>query len=76
MAEKVFKNRSKYSRLSSCTPKSATDACVKSMVSYYGWRLWRRPLTDAEVDRYVKVVGSQGQESAKLAQGMQYALAG
>ncbi len=41
-----------------CTPSDATDPCVREFVADFGLRAWRRPLTDAELDKYVGLIAS------------------
>jgi hypothetical protein len=56
LVEQVFANDALRARIMTCTPASATDnACMTAMVRAFGLRAWRRPLTDAEVARLVKV---------------------
>lgn len=41
-----------------CAPSSVDDPCVREFVAEFGLNAWRRPLTDAELDKYVGLVGS------------------
>lgn len=43
---------------SGCIPGAASDECVRTFIADFGLRAWRRPLTNAEVDKYVGLVGS------------------
>jgi hypothetical protein len=56
LVEQVFASASLRMNIMTCMPASATDtACLTSIVSAFGLRAWRRPLTDAEVTRLIKV---------------------
>lgn len=62
-----------------CKPKSdaAFDrACADRFVSDYGAKLFRRPLTAAERDRYVKVAKTAHGKLGSFHQGLEYALVG
>lgn len=49
----IFADGTRRAGLIGCTPNgSDADACIKSFVSGFGRRAWRRPLTDSEVGRY------------------------
>lgn len=41
-----------------CAPNSVDDPCVREFVAELGLNAWRRPLTDAELDKYVGLLGS------------------
>lgn len=45
-----------------CTPKSVGDACMRSFVAQFGRRVYRRPLTDAEVARYASLAALAGDD--------------
>ncbi|PLK27493.1 DUF1592 domain-containing protein [Novosphingobium sp. TH158] len=62
-----------------CQPKdeAAFDkACATRFVETYGQRLFRRPLTSAERDRYVTVAATAQQKLGKFHDGLEFALAG
>jgi hypothetical protein len=42
----------------SCTPREASDACVRGFLASFGRRVWRRPLTAGELDRYLGLVAN------------------
>lgn len=50
---------SDLSGLLECEPSSASDPCVRSFVERFGRRVFRRPLTLAEVDKYVALAVAQ-----------------
>jgi hypothetical protein len=63
-----------YPYLRNCAPASAADPCVATFIRAVGMRLFRRPVTDDEVQRYGKIIGSDGTTPDKLALSLQYAL--
>ena len=53
LAEQVFADATLTSRIVTCTPASATDAaCLKTVITAFGLRAYRRPLFDDEVARF------------------------
>ena len=54
LGEQVFSNPLLVSQLLSCTP-SADTACTRQIVSEFGSRAWRGPMSTEEVDRLTKV---------------------
>lgn len=76
LAEYLLENhRDTHPALTDCTPDGADDPCIDELVRSLGEDLWRRPLTDAEVDRYASVVGA-AEEGDHADLGLRYALAG
>lgn len=73
IADLVLARKSSYSELASCTPTAGSDPCITSVLRSFGSRLFRRPLTDAELTRYAGVVTANGDQQLGL--GMRYALA-
>lgn len=61
---------SDLSGLLECEPSSASDPCVRSFVERFGRRVFRRPLTLTEADKYLGLVAGQ----AELASGVAVAL--
>ena len=56
LAEQVFADPMLTSRIVTCTPASATDAsCLKTIVTAFGLRAYRRPLADDEIARFETV---------------------
>ncbi len=83
IAAHLFEQRGDYDALDGCAPTSASDPCVRVAIESLGRRLFRRPLGDAEVARYLAIVEAAethpdaaevGVEDA-VALGMQYAVA-
>lgn len=63
--------------LVSCTPAGMSDdACTTMFITRFGRRAWRRPLTDAEVSRYVAVAKNAQTELKDFYQGLRYAIVG
>ena len=60
-----------------CTPTSVDDECVREFLRDFGIRVWRRPLTEEEVNRYLFVVGNVEQLFAgDTVKGVELAVAG
>jgi len=53
-ADEVMSNAALRSRIVTCAP-TPDSTCIKSIISSFGLRAWRRPLDTVEVDRLVKV---------------------
>ena len=50
---------------------ASTDACVATIVQDYGKRIWRRPLTTAEVTQFTSAYASLGDNRSKLSFSLQ-----
>jgi hypothetical protein len=58
-----------------CAPEGVVDAaCAKEALSEWGTRIWRRPLTDAELDTHVALATASATALEDFHQGLQYAL--
>ncbi len=56
LTEQVFADATLRAGILTCTPTSASDtACMQQVLSAFGARAWRRPLTTDEVTRVVKL---------------------
>jgi hypothetical protein len=55
IAETVFADETRRSRALSCAPTAPDDACIDAYVRGLGRRLYRRPLAEDEVARWVGV---------------------
>jgi hypothetical protein len=67
----------KYRPKLPCAPKDAKapdDVCSREILSHYGLLLFRRPLTDAELDSRVALSRSMAERTNDFYGGMQYAL--
>jgi hypothetical protein len=51
----LFADAGRRAAIVGCAPQSADDPCVRRFVGDFGRRAWRRPLTAAELDRYVQL---------------------
>jgi hypothetical protein len=77
-AAEVFGDAARWQKLVGCQPKAdLSDACVGTFIQTFGKRVYRRSLTDAEVQRWLKV----GQGIAQLAtssaaKGLEYITVG
>lgn len=76
LAEQIWSRKSSIPALAACTPKAANDACVGKAVTALGRRLWRRPLTEAEVSRYTAVMAAVGTDAESLTVAFKVVLAG
>jgi len=64
-------------RLVPCTPQGTEDsACASEVVRKLGKRAFRRPLSDAELARYVQVAGQAASTLHDFYAGLELALAG
>lgn len=55
-ASEVFADAARWPALVGCQPQAdLSDACVVTFVQSFGKRAWRRALTDAEVQQWLKV---------------------
>ena len=76
LAHQIFADGARRATLLGCTPVAADDACVKGFVQSFGRRAFRRPLTLAEVGRYVGVVTAAAQAfGGQVWSGLEYATA-
>jgi hypothetical protein len=55
LAETIFADEARRARVLACAPTAADDACVDAFVRGLGRRLYRRPLAEDEVARWVAV---------------------
>jgi hypothetical protein len=54
----VFADPARRAALVGCQPQVAEDACVDAFIKRFGRLSWRRPLTDAQVERYAALARS------------------
>jgi len=65
------------SKLIACAPAGTVDdACTEDFVRSFGRRAFRRPLTDAEITRYVALASEAATELGDFWAGIEFALAG
>jgi hypothetical protein len=55
IAEQVVSQAADSNVLRDCVPFEPGQACVSEALMHFGTRLWRRPLTDAELNRIVHI---------------------
>ncbi|MEZ4251558.1 MAG: DUF1592 domain-containing protein [Polyangiales bacterium] len=53
VVEAVLADPTRRASVLGCEPTAAGDACLRSVVETFGARAFRRPLTEAEVDRWL-----------------------
>ena len=70
----VFQDPARRAIVAGCTPSTPDDSCVRTFVERFGRRAFRRPLSAAEVDRYVAVSRTLG--AGNPWRGVRYAIAG
>ena len=76
VAEQVVGWPDRLSRWMDCSvDEVVTDACAADLAARLGRRAWRRPLTDAEVERLAAVISSIEAESGDAATGVMYGIA-
>ena len=75
VAQQVVSGADPAGLLKDCAPDSANDPCVRTFLSHYGRLLFRRPLTDEELERFGGIVGAGGGGADTLRLGITYALA-
>jgi hypothetical protein len=64
-------------KLVACTPAGMVDAaCTEDFVRSFGRRAFRRPLSDAELARYVALAGEAATELGGFWSGIEFAVAG
>ncbi|MCU0700693.1 MAG: DUF1592 domain-containing protein [Myxococcaceae bacterium] len=61
-------------RVMVCDPATGGAACVRTIITRFGRKAWRRPLTTVEVDRYVNVVTLAQAEGEPVKTGLAMAL--
>lgn len=67
----------KRARILPCTPAAGVDTtCARTFVKQFGRRAFRRPLSDAEIARYVTIADSSAAALKDFYAGLEFALAG
>ncbi len=62
--------------LMTCLPERADDTCTQDFLRRFGRLVWRRPLTDNEVARYVALSVDVSNRLQSPIKGVEYAVAG
>lgn len=77
LAAALARDNARREKVVGCTPSGATDeTCLRSFVTSFGQRAFRRPLTGEEVEQYVSLGKRAMSQSSDFWSGVQYALAG
>lgn len=75
VAEAAMKNTARIKDLLSCAPEGPGDAaCHKSFVERLGRIAFRRPLTEAEVQRYVAIAQTAAEDLSDFNAGVQHVI--
>jgi hypothetical protein len=73
----AFADPANAATLVACVPASPADAdCIRESIAAFGRRAWRRPLTAAEIDRYVAVANDIGAETGDGLAALRHAVWG
>ena len=74
-AERILSGRNQYAVIGDCTPQSATDPCIADIVRHYAPKLWRRSVTEDEVERHAAIALAAGEGAENAGLGLRYVLA-
>lgn len=76
IAEQVLRNPARRARVLSCSPEGVRDdACARSFLRTYGRKLWRRPVTEAELATLVAISGRAAEALMDFHRGLEFGLA-
>lgn len=76
-AKQVLQNETRKKAFVGCTPAGTTDAaCTKSVITKFGRRAWRRPLTTEEVDKWVGIATDAQTKLTSFYEGLEIAVTG
>ncbi len=77
LAAQWFTDPGRYGRVVPCAPSGALDAaCARSAIVWFGRVAFRRPLTDAEVTRYLVLWDGGARATSNFHRGIEQVLAG
>ncbi len=76
VARQTFADAARRAAFVGCAPAAPDDACVTAFLQRFGRRAWRRPLADAELDRWRAVVSAVTPLFRDVWAGLEYAVAG
>jgi hypothetical protein len=63
VARELSIDTARVAAIAGCEPEGAYDpTCLRSLIENLGLRLWRRPLTDAEIDTLLAAASELGEE--------------
>jgi hypothetical protein len=75
--ETIFASETERAALVGCAPSSIDEACVQGFLRDFGLKAWRRPLTEAEVERYHQVAHDTSADfNGSPWEGLRYAVQG
>lgn len=74
VVSEALSNAAERASLVSCDVAAQGETCVRQVVRAFAYRAWRRPVTDAEVDRLVAVAGVALANGESYEQGLGLAL--
>ena len=57
-------------RIMTCTPTAAGDSCARGIVEAFGFKVYRRPLEPAEIERAMKVFDAEMTRSTSATEAM------
>jgi hypothetical protein len=73
----AFTDATSAAALVACLPASTSDVgCMRDAISAFGRRAWRRPMTSAEIDRYLAVADEIGTETGDPIAALRHAVWG
>lgn len=76
LARQVFADTARRDAFVGCTPTDAADPCIKTFLSTFGRRAWRRPLSEAELTRWSNVVADVTGKLGSVWVGLEHATSG
>jgi hypothetical protein len=76
VAAQVFGDPARRMALVGCAPAAADDGCARGFIARFGRKAWRRPLTSAEVDRWLTVARTASNAYRDVNKGLEYVVAG
>ena len=75
IVSQIMESDEKRAMLISCDPSESGEAeCLGEVISTWGYRFWRRPLTDDEVDTLVNLGLGAAEKLESFDEGVRYAL--
>ncbi|MCB9793371.1 MAG: DUF1592 domain-containing protein [Alphaproteobacteria bacterium] len=76
LADQVVEDPERLAALLPCTPAGDDDmACAEQFAEQFGRRAWRRPLSEAELDRVVDLITWIGADAGDFNEGLRYGIA-
>jgi hypothetical protein len=65
----VFADTARRDALVGCAPAAWDEACARTFLQSFGRKAWRRPLTDAEVTRYLTLGQQETTDAGQFSEG-------